>query len=954
VDRCPDENELALLLGNELDAGAREEIERHLDSCATCRRIVAEVARAVSPEDATGPAAERLSLLGKGATIDRYVVLSVLGAGAMGVVYTAYDPELDRRVAIKLVRPAVGGREAQARLLREAQAMARLSHRNAVTVFDAGTVGEDVYLVMELVFGKTLALWLAERPRLWREVLAAFVQAGRGLEAAHAAGIVHRDFKPENALVGSDGRVVVGDFGLARAASAAPDAAPGQAPALDITATGAILGTPAYMSPEQLRGEPADARTDVFSFSVALYEALYRERPFAGATVEQLREAIAAGRVREPPRGVRVPVRIRRALLWGLRPRPSDRPPSMGELLAALERDPRRAMARAAVAVLFLGLVGALVLVSVRDRAEERRVCVGADRKLDGVWDAPRREAIRAAFLGTGAPFAREALRRTERHLDAYSRDWVKMHTEACEATRLRGEQSEMLLDLRMRCLAQRREELGALTAIFAQADREVVTRAAQGAHSLGALRDCADARGLQSPVPLPRDEAQRAEVERVRRSIARIRALDLAGRYRDGLKQASGIVAEARALRYRPVEAEALALLATFEKRLARWGGAARTWREAIRAVQAGHDEKLAARALAELGWAFGYQGKSDLALDLTRHAAAIVEGIGGDVDLEGLIAHYVGGTLIDIGRYDESVQEFEVAARKRSAALGPDHPDVGSVLVNIGVARLRQGRYEDALSYYQKALSIQERSLGADHPTVGHTLFNVAGVLAGLRRFSEARPAAERAYRVLNGALGPEHPLIATALSQLGDVAALERRFQAAVGYLERAVAMGERTRDPKDAMLAAYHESLGRARAGLRRFTEARAAYRHALELHVAREGVKLNAAQVWAAIGRTFLEEGALDRAIRELRRALPIQEREDGPTMLAETRFALARALWRAGREKALARRLGEQAVDAYRKAGSAFERELREAQAWLGRISAGGAPGSASGPGRRR
>src|SRR5579862_4327593 len=292
---CPDDAELAALLEGRLDSSEAAALAAHFDGCDDCRALVADAARLrtapdsrgapPSPEDPTLPAHGRAIAVARGATIGRYVILERLGQGGMGVVYRAYDPELDRRIALKLVRADSRHHLAlRQRLVREAQAMARVSHANVLTVYDAGTVGDEVFIAMELVDGVTLGRWLRAERRAWRDVIDRFVGAGRGLAAAHAAGLVHRDFKPDNVLVAASGAVRVTDFGLARAARESdPDAAPSpSASPSRLTQTGAVLGTPAYMAPEQVRGEAVDARADQFSFCVALYEALWGETPFSG------------------------------------------------------------------------------------------------------------------------------------------------------------------------------------------------------------------------------------------------------------------------------------------------------------------------------------------------------------------------------------------------------------------------------------------------------------------------------------------------------------------------------------------------------------------------------------------------------------------------------------------------------------------------------------------------
>jgi len=300
---------------------------------------------ASDPDTRTGGAARSPAQGEAPTTLGRYHVLERLGAGGMGVVFTAYDPDLDRKVAVKLLR-ADRSHESQVRLLREAQALARLSHPNVVQIHDAGVIGEQIFIAMEFVRGHDLRGWLTAQPRTPTEILRLFVDAGRGLAAAHAVGLIHRDFKPENVLVGADGRARVADFGLARADH---DAAPGdrtsptdQPLELSLTATGAVLGTPAYMSPEQHMGLDVAAASDQFSFCVALWEALCGQRPFADETYAETSVAVLTGQLRDPPPAARLPRRLVDALRRGLATRPEQRHPDMPALLAILARDAPR------------------------------------------------------------------------------------------------------------------------------------------------------------------------------------------------------------------------------------------------------------------------------------------------------------------------------------------------------------------------------------------------------------------------------------------------------------------------------------------------------------------------------------------------------------------------------------------------------------------------------------
>jgi len=322
--------------------------------------------------------------LDRGTALGRYVLLELVAGGGMGVVYLAHDPELNRKVALKLLRPGAWGNlsrvEARSRLLREAQAMARLSHPNVLAVHDVGTFEDQIFIAMEYISGRTLSQWLEQTQHPYTDVLDVFIQAGRGLAAAHAAGVVHRDFKPDNVLVSDNGQVKVLDFGLARAVESVhrkSDTQPLQMQGLtkaelstpgllgaQLTRTGAFLGTPNYMAPEQLMRSSTDARSDQFSYCVALYEALYAERPFAGDSVEALLAEVVAARVRESPNSRGVPDRIRRILLRGLRRDPNERYPSMEPLLEALAeaREPR--IQRRRPWTLWISAIGAIIVLA--------------------------------------------------------------------------------------------------------------------------------------------------------------------------------------------------------------------------------------------------------------------------------------------------------------------------------------------------------------------------------------------------------------------------------------------------------------------------------------------------------------------------------------------------------------------------------------------------------------
>ncbi len=391
---CLDANRLQAWQGGQLTGQERDDAKEHIDGCAECRQRVALLVTIESTAAALGssPALEStLPWTGRhsdgldpGTRIGRFEIKRVLGVGGMGVVYAAEDPELNREVALKLLRDAMASDAgvASRRIFREARLAARVSHPNVVSIYEVGQYEDRVFIAMELVSGHSLTSWLVAKPRSLREILEVFVGAGRGLAAAHAAGVVHRDFKPDNVLVGSDGRARVGDFGLARRgddeAESVGDtdmARRKRASLSDLSRAGAILGTPAYMAPEQHDGALTDSRTDQFSFCVALYEAVHGQRPFDGKTWEELAEAVKAGRVRPPPASSRVPASLHRIILRGLSVLPGDRFASMEELLRALGRDRGRPLRRWAYASLVV-LVAVATALGADWVARERTFAV--------------------------------------------------------------------------------------------------------------------------------------------------------------------------------------------------------------------------------------------------------------------------------------------------------------------------------------------------------------------------------------------------------------------------------------------------------------------------------------------------------------------------------------------------------------------------------------------------
>jgi tetratricopeptide (TPR) repeat protein/predicted Ser/Thr protein kinase len=874
--------------------------------------------------------------LERGTPIGRYVILDRIGGGGMGVVYTGYDPELDRKVALKLLRPdRAAGEAARLRLLREAQAIARLSHPNVVAVHDAGTFGDQVFLAMEYVEGATLRRWLEEEHRPWREVVDRFVLAGRGLAAAHAAGLVHRDFKPENVLLGRDGRVRVADFGLARAVGAEGEEEEPASPssggvlASPITQLGVAVGTPAYMAPEQLRGERANARSDQFSFCVALWEALYGERPFA--------REMERGGVREVPAGSSIPDWLRQALLRGLAIDPAARYSTMEELLDRLGRDPgaarRRWLAAAAVVLAVGGLFAGLGYLQAR----RGQLCSGGEALLAGVWNAERKEAGYKAFLASGLPFAPESWSRAEKALDAYLGSWAAMHRDACEATRLRGEQSEDLLDRRMFCLDQRLGEARAVTDLFARADAGVVGGADDAVARLGKVEICADAEALTARVPPPRDPALRARVEAARTRLAAAKALSDTGQHAAALPGARAAVAAARSTGYRPLEAEALYLQGSLEDKLAQSRDAEGTMFEALIAAQEGGDFMTAGQASAQLAWIAGsQQSKVAEGRRWFRIAQATVHGARGGAAARSEVSKQLANLLYQEGKYAEAAQVAGQALAFAERGYGAEHPQVANILSNLGIFHLMAGHKQEALATSLRGLAIRTRVLEPGHPDFAKSYNTLGNVYSDMNRLDLALENYRRAFEIFRDRYGASHPMTLGVGGNLADLANKLGRYDEALRLYQDELRTIEEVYGPEHPEFARVQDDIGNALLLKRRPGEALDRFRRALSIYEKALGPDHpDAAFAIQRIGVALIDLGRVQEAIAPLERSLRLREGKDVDRgLVGESRWYLAQALWDSGGDRARALTLARAAREDF-QADDRPQKDVERISAWL-------------------
>ncbi|WP_426753801.1 protein kinase domain-containing protein [Myxococcus sp. Y35] len=764
---CPDENTLSGYASGALDPEGTASVRQHVADCSECRSVLAALGGLELP-----PPLVDTGLLVSGARVGRYMVLGLLGEGGMGRVHAAYDPELDRKVALKLLNLTRLGEgtlvQARQRLEREARTMARLSHPHVARLHDVGEFQGQLYLVMELIEGGTLRQWLAEKPRTRREILARFIQAADGLAATHALGIIHRDFKPDNVLLTRDGQVRITDFGLANAAGALgpprEDAASVSSEA-PLTVTGTFLGTPAYGAPEQLRGERGDARSDQFAFCVALYEALNGQRPFAGATREELLASMQRQEVRPEKRDV--PSWLKAVVRRGLSVDPSRRFESMEVLRGRLSREVGAWKRSAATAVLAGGLVGLGCLVLGPSSATPSETCQGSERHLAGIWDASVRESTRQAFLRTGDPSAEASFQAVASTLDAWTQDWTRAHQSACEATRVFGEQSEAALELRMTCLDQRLGELSRLTVALQGADARTVERGFGLGGSLGGVARCADVRTLQEAVSPPEDPTVRAEVEAVRAELARANAEMLAGHSAEALRIALPARARALATRHRPLEAEAHHLCSRLQEDTEAFEDARVSLAQGSLAAEAGRHLGVLARVLLSQAWLHAYfLGRPQEAWPYFQRARAVAETLR-DAELEIVLNQMQAQLLEQEGRFSEAeplLRATMEAARARGQTFA--HVELSN---RLGQLARQQGRLVESKRWQEEALRLSEAHFGPAHPNTGRALVNLGATLVPLGELARAETVLQRALDILRRTQDDENLSVARALSNL-----------------------------------------------------------------------------------------------------------------------------------------------------------------------------------------
>ncbi len=669
--------------------------------------------------------------LASGTQVGRLVVLRQVGEGGMGRVYSAYDGVLDRRVCLKFLKSETHGEDANRRLIVEARALAQLSHPNILPLFDVGEFEDQVYLVTEFVDGWNLRDWVAQCEPGFADVLQAYRQAGAGLFAAHSAGIVHRDFKPDNVMISRDQRVRVMDFGLAKSARKGDD-------------YGAGYGTPKFMAPEQLAGGEASLQSDQYAYCLSLCASL-------GADLAQIR--------RDPDALDSLPLepRLRLALRQGLAAEPAQRHPDLAPLLAALRPPADQAQRRGlltmgAALVLLVGVFG-------YQQAQRDPPCQRVEQ-ASLVWQATNAQRLRQAFLATGLSYAEDSFQRVDSAVQRYLSEWGDQQLAACQATHERNEQSVDLLDRRMVCLDGQLSQLDALGMQFEQAGPQLVDGALEAVLKLPSPSACADRQSLLSRVPLPSGEAQRAEYQRLDEQLAEAWAKRTAGRYQAALDQLDQIGDAVTAFDHLPTLARYTALRGNTLTELTDLKAAQSVLERALLLAMVGGDLPTAADSANGIALANSVAGSSNSEVNRWFETAELILQQTNDPARKAQWANYFGQHLVsNAGELERGSAMLASALADYGRIYGAEAPQTASLLRAYAWAVHRSGDQAKALTLGKQALDGVERGFGTHHNAYLVAANNYANMLVTYDRPDEALSLLEKATEAGLNSVGAEH---------------------------------------------------------------------------------------------------------------------------------------------------------------------------------------------------
>ncbi|MDQ3334930.1 MAG: tetratricopeptide repeat protein [Myxococcota bacterium] len=761
-------------------------VTEHLGSCDACARVV----EAVCGEDSGEPAPAIVGDPEPGDTVGRYVVIARLGAGGMGVVSSAYDPTLDRTIALKSIRADRASPALARRLEREAQSLAKLTHPHLVRVFDAGLDRGRLYIAMELVEGTTLDRWLTAAPRHTAEIVRVFREVAEALVAVHSAGFVHRDVKPDNILIDERGSARLADFGLVSTGSTAEGG--GEITSETMTDPFTAVGTPAYMSPEQRRGIEVDARTDQYSWGVSLQHALNdREEPTLARIVKRASHEDPAARY-----------------------------PNMQDIGKALAPQPQLVWPLAgAMAGL---LVFAAVMAETRYKADR---CDVVDPFADFT---ARQPAIARAFEASGHVSWAARLEATTRASRATLTALADTSVATCRAARAADRSDEQ----ERACLDDDRETARALFDELAHADRAMVDQASLAATQLARGASCRDA--------ATRD-IDRAPAKELAAELRRVKAKSAVRPPKDVIDEAKAIAQRATDAGAAQLEGEAKLLLGELQSRLRQDDVARVTLDEAARAAARSHDDRVAALArLLQAGQAALLTGAPERAAALGEVAIAAVERAGNPAELRGQLENVLGGIAFSRGKFGDAEAHYRASLAARTEAFGAEDHRIAQAHHNIGIALARQGRAADARKSHETALAINERVLGTDHPDLSGALSSLGTLAADEKRYADAAALFERTRKLRIAAFGPDHPDVGISENNLGKLANLQGQHREAIAHYERSLAIAE-AKLGKDALEVALPLSgLAAVHSDLEAWTVARPLIERAIAVAEAKRG------------------------------------------------------------------------------------------------------------------
>ena len=864
--------------------------------------------------------------------LGRFEIVRQLGVGSMGVVYAARDPMLEREVAVKLLRADVASANALARLQREAQALAQISHANVVEVFGIGRHDNDVFVAMALIDGCTLAAWQAEAAPGPEEILAAYLQAARGLSAIHQAGLVHRDFKPANVMRDHAGRVRVLDLGLVRGGSSGRSA--GMSADVDsahvridssATEPNTLLGTPAYMAPEQILAEEATFASDQFSFCVALFEAMYGVRPFQGASHSSFVDAVARGAIEMPPDDTGVSPRVGAALRRGLAREPQHRHASMDALIDALSaRSPWRSRLRYGVAAVATLGIGGLVVTQC-----SAETC-GVAEEVDRVWGMEHRVRVEAAMIGTAAPKARESWSQVASVLDGYAATLRADGLAVCVAAQ--GASSA-----RAACLNSHLAALEGVVGVLSDATGETVAASGRIVGGLPNAQACVETeRRDLGHLALPPQARARVAALTALRLTHRADALTMIPSFELAEEAASEALAAAEMSGHAPTLGLALRSRAKFhiakgDLELAR-GDLERAY-EVLRIARDDEQAIFATIGLIWLGlrahdleqaqrWARVAQSQAEAtALEQPFLRGQLEQRLGqlahaqGDADrgeqhlLTALAlfesiddAREIATVLIDLCPVAQSRGDLKAAVEYATRAIdvlgerfGPDELQLATAYQNLGNARQLQGRVALALEAHQACLRLRERKQGPMHPQVAVAAYATATDLLDAGRGDEALVLLARVRAILPA----EHPAVVAADLVEGDFALQHGRLDEAQVLYERALLALETKYGSEDPRVATARMSKAKVLQRRGEYSQAVEESGRALADLEATYGPSHPTVGTAAALNAGCLEAaGKTDAAVTMFRRALAIAKTTSGPSApkVLELETALARAL----------------------------------------------------------